>query len=52
MSFILRELQDDDLSNGFFETLSNLSEIGGIGKERNLAKKILNRSAKNIIKFF
>jgi glucosamine-phosphate N-acetyltransferase len=42
MSFILRELQDDDLINGFFETLSNLSEVGSIGKERNLAEKILN----------
>lgn len=42
MSFILRELQDDDLINGFFETLSNLSEVGSISKERNLAEKILN----------
>jgi glucosamine-phosphate N-acetyltransferase len=42
MSFILRELQDDDLSNGFFETLSNLSEVGSISKEKNLAEKILN----------
>ncbi len=41
MSFILRELKDDDLSNGFFETLSNLSEVGSIGKEKNLAENIL-----------
>ena len=42
MSFILRELQHHDLSNGFFETLSNLSEVGSISKDKNLAEKIYN----------
>jgi glucosamine-phosphate N-acetyltransferase len=42
MSFILRELQPNDLSNGFFETLSNLSEVESISKEKNLAEKIYN----------
>ena len=47
MSFILRELKEEDLSNGFFETLSNLSEVGSISKEINLAKEILNTIKKD-----
>ena len=27
MSFMLREIKEEDFSNGFFETLSNLSEV-------------------------
>ena len=43
MSFIIRELKEEDFSNGFFETLSNLSEVGKIRNESNLAKEILNK---------
>ena len=28
MSFIIREIEENDFDNGFFETLSNLSTIG------------------------
>ena len=30
MSFIVREIKEEDFSKGFFETLSNLSEVGEI----------------------
>jgi len=28
MSFVVREIEEEDFSKGFFETLSNLSEVG------------------------
>jgi glucosamine-phosphate N-acetyltransferase len=43
VSFIIRELKEDDFSNGFFETLSNLAEVGKIANDSHLAKKILKR---------
>ena len=43
MSFTIRELKEEDFSNGFFETLSNLAEIGKIRNDLNLAKEILKR---------
>ena len=43
MSFIIRELKEEDFSNGFFETLSNLAEVGKIRNDLNLAKEILKR---------
>lgn len=43
MSFIIRELKEEDFSNGFFETLSNLAEVGKIRNDLNLARGILNR---------
>ena len=43
MSFTIRELKEEDFSNGFFETLSNLAEVGKIRNDLNLAKEILKR---------
>lgn len=43
MSFIIRELKEEDFSHGFFETLSNLAEVGKIRNDLNLAKEILKR---------
>ncbi|MDQ6722981.1 MAG: GNAT family N-acetyltransferase [Thermoproteota archaeon] len=47
MSFIFRELKEEDLSNGFFETLSNLSEVGKISNKTDLAKEILKKICKD-----
>jgi glucosamine-phosphate N-acetyltransferase len=47
MSFILRELKEEDFSNGFFETLSNLSEVGMISNSTDQAKEILKRISKD-----
>ncbi|MER5175916.1 MAG: GNAT family N-acetyltransferase [Candidatus Nitrosocosmicus sp.] len=47
MSFLLRELKEDDFSNGFFETLSNLSKVGKISNETELSKEILKRINKD-----
>jgi len=43
MSFIIRELKEDDFSNGFFETLSNLTDVGKIRNDLKLAREILKR---------
>ena len=43
MSFIIRELKEEDFSNGFFETLSNLAEVGNIRNDLSLATEILKR---------
>ena len=43
MSFIIRELKEEDFSNGFFETLSNLTDVGIIRNDLNLAKEILKK---------
>jgi glucosamine-phosphate N-acetyltransferase len=43
MSIIIRKLKEEDLSNGFFETLSNLADIGKIKEEIDLAKEIFNK---------
>jgi glucosamine-phosphate N-acetyltransferase len=42
MSFIIRELTKEDFSNGFFETLSNLTEVGPISSNIDLAKGVLS----------
>ena len=47
MSFIVREIEEEDFSKGFFETLSNLSEVGEIKNETSLAIKILNKINKD-----
>ena len=41
MSFIIRELREEDLSNGFIETLSNLSEVGELAKDTTRKREIL-----------
>lgn len=43
MPIIVRKLKEEDLSNGFFETLSNLSDVGKIKSEIDLAKEIFNK---------
>jgi glucosamine-phosphate N-acetyltransferase len=47
MSFILREIKEEDFSNGFFETLSNLSEVGMSSNKIDKAKEILKRISKD-----
>jgi len=42
MSFIIRELKEEDLSNGFIETLSNLSEVGELAKDTTRKREILS----------
>jgi|SRR5215210_2718670 len=42
MSFIIRELREEDLSNGFIETLSNLSEVGELAKDTTRKREILS----------
>jgi glucosamine-phosphate N-acetyltransferase len=41
MSFTIRELKEEDLSNGFFETLSNLSEVGKLANDTIRKREIL-----------
>jgi glucosamine-phosphate N-acetyltransferase len=41
IDFSIREITDLDLQRGFFETLSNLTEIGKIGRDIQTAKKVL-----------
>ena len=43
VQFNVREISEADLQKGFFETLSNLAEIGMIENERETAKKILKQ---------
>lgn len=42
MSFIIRELKEEDLSNGFVETLSNLSEVGKLANDTIRKREILS----------
>jgi glucosamine-phosphate N-acetyltransferase len=47
MPFIVREINEDDFSKGFFETLSNLSEVGEVKNKTSIAIEILNKIKKN-----
>jgi glucosamine-phosphate N-acetyltransferase len=47
MDFEVRRLRKSDLANGFFETLSNLSEVGQVGQDEKRATKILHEIDKN-----
>jgi glucosamine-phosphate N-acetyltransferase len=53
MSFIIRELKEEDLSNGFVETLSNLSEIGKLAndtiRKREILREIKNKNYRIVI---
>ncbi len=42
MAFIIRELKEEDLSNGFIETLSNLSEVGELANDTTRKREILS----------
>ena len=41
INFLVREIEEEDLQNGLFQTLSNLTEIGKIYNDVIKAKKIL-----------
>jgi len=47
MSFIIREIEENDFDNGFFETLSNLSTVGGIKTNEVLKKEIIKEIITN-----
>lgn len=47
MQFDLRPLREDDFLNGFFDTLSNLSEIGDINKNSERIKEIFKELSYN-----
>jgi len=40
MNFIIREIEETDLSNGFFETLSNLSDVKKISQDKEKTRKV------------
>ena len=42
IDFEVREISDTDLQRGFFETLSNLTEVGEISEDHENAKKVLH----------
>lgn len=42
MELCIRELIEQDLDRGFFETLSNLADVGNIINNNNLTKRIFN----------
>jgi glucosamine-phosphate N-acetyltransferase len=47
MSFTIREIEENDFDNGFFETLSNLSTLGGINTNEVLKKEIIKEIITN-----
>src|ERR1044072_2330563 len=47
MSFTIREIEENDLDNGFFETLSNLSVVGAINTNETLKKHIIKEIKRN-----
>lgn len=47
MDFEIRELKELDFENGFFETLSNLTQIGLIVQDMERASKILMKITEN-----
>ncbi len=47
MDFEIRELKEIDFENGFFETLSNLSQIGLINQDLGRASTILRKIAES-----
>jgi len=47
MSFTIREIEENDFDNGFFETLSNLSAVGGIKTNEVLKKEIIKEIITN-----
>lgn len=47
MRLSIRHLKEEDLEKGFFDTLSNLTEIGNIKNDLTLARKIFNEIIKD-----
>jgi glucosamine-phosphate N-acetyltransferase len=41
INFVIRELKNSDFENGFFETLSNLSQTGSIARDIEHASMVL-----------
>ena len=46
-NFTIRQIEETDLDKGFFETLSNLAELGEISSDLTRAKDILRKLASN-----
>jgi glucosamine-phosphate N-acetyltransferase len=47
IKFTIRELKNSDFENGFFETLSNLSQIGSIDHNMESAARVLKTIREN-----
>jgi glucosamine-phosphate N-acetyltransferase len=47
VKFTIRELKNSDFENGFFETLSNLSQIGSIDHNMESAERVLKTIREN-----
>jgi glucosamine-phosphate N-acetyltransferase len=47
VKFVVRELRNSDFENGFFETLSNLSQIGSIDRNMERAARVLRAIREN-----
>src|SRR5262245_5973477 len=47
IKFTIRELKNSDFENGFFETLSNLSQIGSIDHNMGSAERVLKTIMEN-----
>ena len=47
MNFIIREIEETDLLNGFFETLSNLSDVKKISQDKEKTRKVINEIKSN-----
>jgi glucosamine-phosphate N-acetyltransferase len=47
IKFTIRELKNSDFENGFFETLSNLSQIGSINHNMESAERVLKTIREN-----
>ena len=47
MNFIIREIEESDLLNGFFETLSKLSDVKKISQDKEKTRKVINEIKSN-----
>lgn len=47
VGFTVRRIEEDDLRNGFFQTLSNLTEVGEISNDLEKAKGIFHKIKSN-----
>ena len=47
INFIVREIEEGDLQRGFFQTISNLTDVGEISSEPQRAKKIFQEIKSN-----
>jgi glucosamine-phosphate N-acetyltransferase len=49
INFIVRELEEGDLQKGFFQTLSNLAEVGEISKDLERMERIFKEIKANTL---